>query len=326
MKRFALALLLFAIGCNSQRAKHVEEKAPATATAPAAAQPPTFVNTAGGGPVCTPACNSIERCEGGKCVAHCPDGEVFIPATGPEGFAMGKGSRFSFDQAHRVVLTKPFCMDATEVTVRAYKKCVEAEKCTIPQLLDANSNYRPEFRRDDHPINMVNFQQAKNYCEIRGQALPTESQWEWAAGHGDGRKYPWGSTPEPTCENKTADFTPGGAPKVDPAGDVGCHGGGSSKVKSHPNGNSVWPDGVLYDMGGNLWEWTNDCYMPYPEGKVLDPSPQVNPKLQGDCYVRALRGGGWNRSKQALVTWWRAGSKRTYRVPGLGFRCVRNPS
>lgn len=254
----------------------------------------------------------------------CPEGEVLVPATGPDGFTMGRGPWGGFDRAHKVVLTKPFCMDATEVTVAAYRKCVESGACTIPQLNDANSNYRTEFARDEHPINMVNWKQASAYCASRGQALPTEAQFEWAAGHGDGRKYPWGKE-EPSCASGHADFTPGGSPKTDPAGDVGCHGGGTSKVKAHPNGKSSWPGGDLFDLGGNLWEWTADCYLGYPGGTVSDPSPQRHPALGSECYVRALRGGGWNRSKEALTVAWRAGSKHTYRVPGLGFRCVRDP-
>jgi formylglycine-generating enzyme required for sulfatase activity len=239
---------------------------------------------------------------------------------------MGRGSEGAVDRAHVVVLSHPFCMDQTEVTVAAYRRCVERGACTVPQLNDQNSNYRPEFDRPKHPINMVNWMQAKQYCEAHGQALPTEAQWEWAAGHGDGRKYPWGDQPEPTCENGTADFTPGGSPKTDPAGNVGCHGGGSSEVGAHPNGKTTWPAGDIHDLAGNLWEWTADCYLPYGAGPVTDPSPQEHPELKGDCYVRALRGGGWNRSITALQPRLRAASKRTYRVPALGFRCVRNAS
>ena len=215
-------------------------------------------------------------------------------------------------------------MDATEVTVAAYRQCVEAGKCDMVELNDANSNYRPEFHRDQHPVNMVNWRKATAYCENRGQALPTEAQWEWAAGHGDGRLYPWGDT-QPTCENELADMTPGGSPKTDPAGDVGCRGGGSSPVKTFPKGKSTWPDGDLWDLGGNVWEWTADCYLPYPAEQQVDPSPQQHPALRGDCYVRSLRGGGWNRSHVGLQVAYRAASKRTYEVPGLGFRCVRNP-
>jgi formylglycine-generating enzyme required for sulfatase activity len=308
------------VACNHAEGASLPGSAsPVPAAAPNAPPPQTKTDA------CAAKCSSIERCQAGKCVASCPAGEVYVPATGPSGFTMGRGGSGKFDQGHRVTLTKPFCMDQTEVTVRAYRACVEAGKCTLPQLMDANSNYRPEFRHDDHPLNMVNWGQAKHYCELSGKTLPTEAQFEWASGHGDGRRYPWGNE-EPTCISGHADFTPGGTPKTDPAGNHGCHGGNTSPVKAHPNGKSSWPAGDIHDLGGNVWEWTADCYLPYPREPETDPSPQVNAKLGGDCYIRALRGGGWNRSKQAMNPAWRAGSKRTYRVPGLGFRCVRNAS
>ena len=315
-----LAIAIVCLGCSDRKQ---QETAPSTNARVA----PTAIATAK--PVaagCNPGCSNIERCENARCVPACPKGEVFIPATGPDGFNMGRGKAGDDDRAHPVVLTQPFCIDSVEVTVKSYRACVDTGACTIPQLNDANSNYRSEFDRPNHPVNMVNWGQAKTYCESRGQALPTEAQWEWAASRGQGRKYPWGDQPEPTCDNLYADFTPGGSPKTDPAGNVGCHGGGTSEVATHPNGKVSWPDGDVFDMAGNLWEWTMDCYLPYPEGRQIDPSPQAHPKLGGDCYVRALRGGGWNRSSTALQTFQRAASKRTYRVPALGFRCVRNPA
>lgn len=290
----------------------------------AAASSAKATSPARGDEGCSPACARLERCEGGRCAPGCPEGEVFVPATGPEGFTMGRGAPGKLDQAHAVVLTRPFCMDATEVTVAAYRACVDRGACTTPQLNDTNSNFRPEYHREQHPINMVNFTQARTFCEAAGKSLPTEAQFEWAAGAGK-RRYAWGDSPEPTCENGLADFTPGGTPKKDPAGDHGCHGGGTSPVGAHPKGAAVWPGGPIHDLAGNLWEWTADCYLPYPAEKVVDPSPQRHPSFQSGCYVRSLRGGGWNRAKEALQVSYRGGSKLTYRVPGLGFRCVRNP-
>jgi len=273
---------------------------------------------------CRPDCASIEHCVAGKCLANCPTGEVYVSATGAAGFTMGRGKPGERDAAHTVVLTRPYCVDATEVTVRAYRSCVERGPCTLPELNDANSNYRPEFQRSDHPLNMVKWAQARQYCQSVGKELATEAQWEWAASGGDGRRFPWGNEPEPTCDNGYADFTPGGAPKSDPAGDVGCRGGGTSPVKAHPNGRVSWPAGDIFDFAGNVWEWTLDCYRRYPAETQIDPSPQSHPALHGDCFVRVVRGGGWNRSKFALFTSARAASQRTYQVPGLGFRCVRN--
>ncbi|MBN2196348.1 MAG: SUMF1/EgtB/PvdO family nonheme iron enzyme [Polyangiaceae bacterium] len=268
-----------------------------------------------------PSCSGLERCDQGQCVPHCPSGEVFVPPTPPDGFELGQGALGEPNQRHRVILTRPFCMDATEVTVAAYRECVENRGCPLPKVGDINANYRyPD--RDQHPVNMVALGDALAFCESIGKDLPTEAEWVWAAGHGDGRKYPWGNE-APTCENGRADFTPWGAPKSDPAGDVGCHGGGTSPVGGHPAGKSSWPAGDLHDLGGNVWEWTSDCSVRFSARTETDPHPVAHPRLFGDCYVYVLLGGAWNRSATALEVDWRAAAIRDYRVPGLGFRCVR---
>lgn len=254
---------------------------------------------------------------------NCPKGEVFIPKTPPEGFSMGNGKPGEHNQKHTVVLTHPFCMDETEVTVAAYRACFERGQCTKPEWRDVNSNFMLSDH-EEHPLNMVTWDQALNYCKLRGQDLPTEAQFEWAAGRGKHR-YPWGDE-DPTCENELADFTPGGAPKSDPAGDVGCRGGNTSPVKSYPKGKTSWPDGDIFDLGGNVWEWTKDCAYPYEPTKQVNPYRAVHPFLGDHCYVYSLRGGGWNRSKYALRVYYRGAARRTYHVPALGFRCVRNPS
>jgi formylglycine-generating enzyme required for sulfatase activity len=273
-------------------------------------------------------CASIERCDevSGTCAPSCPPGEVFIPATGPAGFIMGKGylmgasgrevgrgHRADSDRPHQVVITRPFCMDETEVTVAAYRACVDARACALPKFTEIRANYP---KRVDHPVNEVAWPKAKAYCAWRGQSLPTEAQWEWAATGGDGRRWPWGNAPAPTCE--FADFTVGDL--VSPGGDAGCHGGGSSPVKAHPKGNKTWPTGALYDLAGNVWEWCLDTYAPYAEGPAVDPLID-NP----DVIVHVVRGGGWNRSARGIQVAFRGAAIETYEVGGLGFRCVRNP-
>src|SRR5690606_9701812 len=104
---------------------------------PAAAPRP--VASFAAAPTCQPACSSLERCEGGSCRPNCPKGEVFVPRTPPEGFTMGNGKPGEFNQKHSVVLTRPFCMDETEVTVAAYRSCVERGQCTKPEWRDVNS-------------------------------------------------------------------------------------------------------------------------------------------------------------------------------------------
>ena len=259
-------------------------------------------------------CLSIERCDpaSGSCKPNCPTGEVYVPATGTKGFIMGKGWHGKMDRPHKVVLTKPFCMDATEVTVGAYKKCVQAKACTKPRLWGMWRNYPS---KDDHPVNKIDWPQTLNYCKWVKKSLPSEAQWEWATTEGDGRLWAWGDT-KPTC--KHADYTPGVLRT--PSSDDGCHGGGTSPVGTHPAGDKVWPNGRIHDLTGNVWEWCLDNYFAYTGRPETDP---VHLKAKNTTHV--VRGGGWNRSHTGIRAHYRGGTVHTYQVPGLGFRCVRNP-
>jgi formylglycine-generating enzyme required for sulfatase activity len=317
-------------GCSTGHAAPPEKRstpvAEAAPTAPLPSSPPAAepLQHRCDGVTCT----SIERCDEatGQCAPSCPAGEVYIPATGPQGYVMGKGYFMEAkgravgkghlaksDAPHKVVLTRPFCMDETEVTVAAYEECVDAGACQAPKIAEVRANYP---KKPDHPVNEVSWPKAKTFCETRGQSLPTEAQWEWAATGGDGRTWPWGDEP-PTCEH--ADYAPGLL--VSPGGDSGCHGGGSSPVKAHPRGNKTWPAGALFDMGGNVWEWCLDTYSPYAETDARDPLVATP-----GAGVHVVRGGGWNRSARGIQAAFRGAAIYTYEVGGLGFRCVRNPA
>lgn len=296
-------------------ASRTAEPTPADASKPAPSSSAAAATSATPS-TCTPGCLSIERCENGKCVPNCPEGEVYVPATGPEGFMLGGDLQQNVDTPHKVVLTRPFCMDATEVTVKAYKACVDAEQCEPARTWGMWINY-PKL--EDHPVNKVHWDHAKTYCEWRGQSLPTEAQWEWAATGGDGRKWAWGNE-TPTCEH--ADFTSGHL--RGPSSDDGCHGGGTSPVGTLTKGDKIWPDGRIHDLSGNVWEWCLDNYRPWHKLRTkeeTDPLYLVNPKS-----AHIVRGGGWNRSGKGIRTHFRGSAVVTYQVPGLGFRCVRNPA
>ena len=317
-------------GCSSGGAADVSASASGSAAAPgppasAATAAPTASAEPPPDPCAGVTCLSIEKCEAGQCVPGCPAGEVYVPKTPPEGFTQGRGKiGYGFgklqgtpadgiaDAPHRVILTKPFCMDATEVTVRGIVKCVEEQGCRPPAITDRWSTYPKKL---DHPVNMVEWGIAKEYCEKQGQSLPSEAQWEWAATGGDGRDWPWGKE-TPTCEY--ADFTEGTLPS--PGGDAGCHGGGPSAVGTHKKGDKIWPNGAISDLAGNVWEWTLDSYVRFPTEPQTDPVRVVPGNL-----THVLKGGGWNRSHKGIMTWFRGAAIHTYKVPGLGFRCVRNP-
>lgn len=260
------------------------------------------------------SCHDIERCEAGKCVAQCPEGEVYVAATGPDGFVMGDTvPGIVHVPPHTVVLTKPYCMDATEVTVSAYKKCVDAGACEAPRIWGMWINY-PKL--PNHPINKVSWTQARTYCAHRRQSLPTEAQWEWAASGGKPHKWAWGNE-KPTCAH--ADYTPGILET--PSSNDGCNGGGTSPVGSaSPKGDRVLPTGRIHDLSGNVWEWCLDNYFPLDTKAEVDPTHLVD-----ESGPHVVRGGGWNRSGRGIRVHYRGGSPVDYQVPGLGFRCVRNP-
>ena len=244
--------------------------------------------------------------------AMCSASEVYVPPTGDAGFVMGKGLK---EGAHDVVLTRGFCMDANEVTVRELSGCVDAKACEAPWSGDPFSMY-PRF--PDHPANLVTWTNARAFCAWEGKRLPTEAEWEWSATGPEQAKYPWGDEPGPSCE--TCDYTHWGAPKWNAGGDVGCHGGGPSAVGTHPKGDRVWPNGNIHDLAGNVWEWVEDWYAPYSSDRKIDPF--VRDEGTGNAS-HVLRGGGWNRSYAAMEVTYRASSAETYAVPAIGFRCAR---
>jgi formylglycine-generating enzyme required for sulfatase activity len=251
-----------------------------------------------------------------------------VPKTPAEGFSMGTGEQTqeymkglrlppgvkTFDTPHRVVLSKPFCMDAREVSAADYDACVTKGACTQTKVaMWTNAG----GRHPTLPVNNVDWKQSRAYCRERGQELPTEAQWEWAARGEDGRVFPWGNEP-PTCEH--ADFTPGVLEA--PAADAGCHGGNASVSGSHPKGDRVWPAGRIHDLAGNVWEWTLDNTAPYPTD-ALTVDPLVATEVE---KTHMVRGGGWNRSGVGIKAAYRGSAVVGYQRPGLGFRCVRNPA
>jgi len=232
---------------------------------------------------------------------------------------MGRGMQGKRDLPHRVAITQAFCLDQDEVTARRYEACVKAGSCRVPGQADQWATYQ---RHPDKPINLVSWGEARIFCGANGQRLPTEAEWEWAARGPEGTTYPWGESPQPTCADGYADFTEEGAPKSNPGGDFGCHGGGPSDVGTHPKGNKQWPGGPIHDLGGNVWEWVEDSYGPYPEQAPGAP-PVRDPLLRLETATHAIRGGAWNRHPLSLITTYRGAAHYQYHVPGLGFRCAR---
>jgi formylglycine-generating enzyme required for sulfatase activity len=229
------------------------------------------------------------------------DGMVIVPA-GPflRGSPDGVGS--SDERPQKEITMSAFYVDKTEVTQKAYAKCVEAKKCKAPQCSsDRKTDWDPD-KRGDHPVVCIHWKQAKAYCEFAGKRLPTEAEWEKAARGTDGRRYPWGEDP-PDCE--LAQY-------------YGCNTKDTLPVGSLPKGAS--PYGAL-DMAGNVWEWIADWYDSgyYKVAPAQDPP---GPK-RGD--EKPVRGGSWKYGKKDLDV-----APRTFEEPmkayeHVGVRCAKSP-
>ena len=179
----------------------------------------------------------------------------------------------------------------SEITVAQYRACVDWGNCTKPNDKSASEYCNWGYPdRDAHPVNCVDWNQAKSFCEWVGGRLPTEKEWEAEASNKGSREYPWGAA-EVSCERAIwGDWL-----RTD-----GCGKDSTWPVCSKPRGNSV---SGLCDMSGNVWEWTSSA----------------------DYSVRVPRGGSWYDDKS---TYLRASNRfrftPTPRNSNCGLRCVRS--
>lgn len=104
--------------------------------------------------------------------------------------------------------------------------------------------------REDHPVAHVAYEDVEAYAAWAGKSLPTEAEWELAARGGlEGATFVWGDEPEPP-DKPLANYWHGDFPW---RADRGY--GTTAPVGSYP------PNGhALFDMAGNVWEWTSDWY------------------------------------------------------------------
>ena len=200
---------------------------------------------------------------------------------------------------HEVEITRPYELTTTEVTVGQYNAYADAAGHRTPRQPLWNDS--PE-----QPVVNITWEEAAAVCEGLGGRLPTEAEWENGARAGaDGAVFPWGSAFERRWANAV-----GRAGRVDPWQYT-------APVGSFP------PNGYgLYDMSGNVWEWTADWYAPhYPAGTARDPRGPASGSR------RVIRGGSWDSTAPRMRTSIRHALPPEGRYNlFVGVRCARNPA
>ena len=199
---------------------------------------------------------------------------------------------FSDERPQRWVDLPAYRIGKYEVTNRQYAQCIKAGSCVGSAFGEG---------KDLHPVVSVTWHDAKAYCEWVGGRLPTEAEWEkaasWDAESQTKFVYPWGND-DPTSALLNYNFN------ISDTTPVG-------KYPAGENG--------LFDMAGNVWEWTSSLYQPYPY-EASDGREDMS-----SSESRVLRGGSWYYLVSNLRTSSRSSYDPTDAFNLLGFRCARSP-
>jgi formylglycine-generating enzyme required for sulfatase activity len=166
-------------------------------------------------------------------------------------------------------------------------------------------SFTPQPGYENHPMTMVTWFGAKAYCDYFDYRLPTEEEWEKSARGEDARPYPWGDQIETTNANYYSSHDIfekiiGGLGDTTP---VGFYNG--QTYDGYTTLDSPSPYG-LYDMAGNVWQWTGNIYE--------------------NQHYRYLRGGSKDNYAYNLRVWTRNSAGPAYFSPAVGFRCLRDSS
>lgn len=250
----------------------------------------------------------------------CPtcDLMTILPAGG---FQMGSpegepGREPSEGPRHRASVAHAFALGVYDVTVTQYGRFVEA---TGYSPVNPRCNWRhptahgnPLNQTGDEPVVCVSWNDATAYVRwlsiTTGHTyrLPTETEWEYAARAGSQSARPWGPDADPNRANTGAEACCG--PRTS---------GGDRWLYTSPVG-SFPPNAFgLFDMIGNVWQWTQDC------GSADYAKPTAPPADPSSCETRIARGGGWFHPPSMARSAARVADSADRRVADIGFRVAR---
>ena len=211
-----------------------------------------------------------------------------------------------------LVSVESFKMSENEITFGLWDACVNDGACSHKPdhkwVPDKNTGHR-----DNLPVMLVTFFDITeefipwlNNLTGMNYRLPTEAEWEYAARAGSKTQYNTGNCLSTHSANFDGRKPIGNCPKQEYAG------------KAMPVGSLSPNDFGLYDMHGNVWEWTQDCWSTSHQeipvtGNYVNAKLDGKANLKGDCSLRVIRGGAWNTdasySRSAFRDWYYAGQR-----------------
>jgi formylglycine-generating enzyme required for sulfatase activity len=255
---------------------------------------------------------------------HCPE-MVVVPAGK---FTMGASRdeevATSREDQVTVAIRAPFAVGRFAVTrgefaafVAATDHKIDAGCFRLPEpKRDPNRNWRyPGFSQDDrHPVVCVSSDDAKAYAAWLAAStgktyrLLSEAEREYVTRAGSNTPFWWGSTISSDQANYDGSIS------------YGAGGKGEARNATLPvDSFSANPWG-LYNVHGNVWEWTEDCWNEKNAGNPGDGSARTT----GDCSLRVLRGASFANAPHTLRAARRMSEPSGSRVVTIGFRVARS--
>ncbi len=236
----------------------------------------------------------------------CPEMMVVPAGTALIGSADSEGGRLGNEgPLHEVKIAKPFAISKFEVTVGQYGQFIRetghvtGNSCVVwtgargGEAVDGKSWQDPNFpQTDNHPVVCISWNDANDYVNWLSKKTGkpyrflSEAEWEYAARAGTTTRYSFGDDAKDICTyanvpDQTAKDSVRGSPWLY----TDCTDGYG--VQTSPVGSFAANAFGLYDMHGNVWEWTQDCYHDSFTGAPIDGSAWTAPS----CKRYVVRGG-----------------------------------
>jgi formylglycine-generating enzyme required for sulfatase activity len=237
----------------------------------------------------------------------CPEMVVVPSGTFTMGAPASEPDRSNFEDQVRVSIAAPFAVGRFALTFDEWDACVADGGC---------NGYKPDDRgwgRGKHPVINVDWDDAKAYASWLSRKtgktyrLLSEAEREYVTRAGTTTPFWWGTSINPGQANYDGNYTYGGGSK------------GEFRQRTVPVDSFEPNPWGLYQVHGNVWDWTEDCLNETNNGNPGDGSARTS----GDCSGRMIRGGAYMLDPPRLRSAGRGGDHAGSRLSGLGFRLAR---